>query len=80
MIGLLKKNQKVLLISTTEAIEMYYKALGISKAFETISNASLKDLGGIPNVEKVTFYAVTGVGDEIRKKYLETAYRLSKEF
>jgi NAD(P)H dehydrogenase (quinone) len=35
---------------------------------------------GVKEVEHVYFHAVPGVDDEIRRSYLQRAYRLGKEF
>jgi len=78
-IGLLKQ-KKALVINTTAIVEEYYKAHDLQDAFIKISSATFKTLGGIPNVDHVTFYGVPIVDDETRKKYLETAFRLGKEF
>jgi NAD(P)H dehydrogenase (quinone) len=77
--GLLHPN-KALLISTTMAPKEFYETSGLKEAYEKISNTTLRDYSGIANVNHVTFYALTIVDDETRKKYLEKAYRLGKEF
>ncbi len=77
--GLLHPN-KALLISTTMAPEEFYETSGVEDAYKKISNTTLRDYSGIANVDHVTFYALTSVDDETRKKYLETAHRLGKEF
>jgi NAD(P)H dehydrogenase (quinone) len=76
--GLLN-HQKVLLISTTGWPEEFYDETGAKTAIKTI-NTTLFNALGIKNVEATSFYDVYVVGDEVRKKYLETAYRLGKEF
>ena len=43
-------------------------------------HADLKEVCGIQNVEHIFFYGVGAVDNEKLKKYLETAYRLGKEF
>jgi NAD(P)H dehydrogenase (quinone) len=35
---------------------------------------------GVKNVEHVYFYSVSAVGEEVRRSYLQEAYRLGKEF
>ena len=45
-----------------------------------MSVATIKHSAGIQNVDQVSFYSLTTVDDETRKKYLDTAYRLGKEF
>jgi len=77
--GLLK-DKKVLLINTALADEAHYKT-GIENAMQTVMvHAGLKDVCGIQNAEHTFFYGVGAVDKEILKKYLETAYRLGKEF
>jgi hypothetical protein len=38
------------------------------------------EMAGVQEARHVYFYAVLAVGDETRREYLETAYRLGKEF
>ena len=79
MVGLLK-HKKALLINTTGFPEELYKALGVEDAMKKIIiDLTLKWLG-IQNVEHVFLYGVQLVDDEARKRYLELAYRLGKEF
>lgn len=78
-IGLLKL-KKALLINTTAAPEEYYKMSGIQEAYEKISNTTLKDWSGIPDVEHVTFYSLPVVDEKTRKAYLEKAEQLGKDF
>ncbi len=73
-------HKRALLISTTMAPEEFYEKSGLKDAYEKISNTTLRDYSGIANVDHVTFYALTVVDDETRKKYLEKTYRLGKEF
>ncbi|MDP3011815.1 MAG: NAD(P)H-dependent oxidoreductase [Candidatus Hydromicrobium sp.] len=76
--GLLK-SKKVLLTSTTMGEEEHYKGSGIEDAMKGIDRAIFTDICGIQNVEHVFLYAVH-LDDEVRKRYLESAYRLGKEF
>jgi len=76
--GLLK-SKKVLLISTTMGEEEHYKSSGIEDAIKGIDRAIFTYMCGIQNVEHVFLYAVH-LDDEVRKRYLESAYRLGKEF
>ena len=78
MEGLLKHN-KALVLSTTGGPEDYYKFSGYLDAHMKIANGFFNP-SGINNVEYTCFYAVQSVADDERKKYLETAYHLGKEF
>jgi NAD(P)H dehydrogenase (quinone) len=78
--GLMKTNQ-ALLIDTTGTQEEYYTSSGLNDAFNKIINTTLRDWSGIPKVDHVTFYGPLNTIDaKIRKKYLDTAYRLGKGF
>ncbi len=78
--GLLRP-KKALLIDTTGVAEEFYETSGLNDAFEKIINTTLRNWSGIPKVDHFTFYGpLTKVDDETRKKYLEKAYRLGKEF
>lgn len=76
----LLKQKKALIINTTFFTEEDYKSGGFHEAMEKIMDFWSLRYPGIPEVEHVYFYSVLGVDDETRKKYLETAYRLGKEF
>jgi NAD(P)H dehydrogenase (quinone) len=73
------KHEKALLISTTLFDEVSYQA-GLGEAMTRL----IDDFGfrypGVKNVEHVYFYSVSAVGDEVRRSYLQEAYRLGKEF
>jgi NAD(P)H dehydrogenase (quinone) len=79
MEGLLK-HKKSLLINTTALPKEFYEAYGLIDAFTKMSVATIKHSAGIQIVDQVSFYSLTTVDDETRKKYLKTAYRLGKEF
>jgi len=77
--GLLK-HKKALLINTTDASEKFCRASGVEDAMKKIIvDLTLKPCG-IQNIEHVFLYGMRRTDDETRKKYLETAYRLGKEF
>lgn len=78
MEGLLK-HSKALVLSTAGGPEAYYKSFGYFDAHKKIANGFFNP-SGINNVEYTCFYTVSAVTDEERKKYLETAFRLGKEF
>ena len=76
----LLKHKKALLINTTFFSEENYKAHGLKDAMEKkIDDWSLR-YPGVQQVEHVYLYSVLAVDDETRKRYLELAYRLGKEF
>jgi NAD(P)H dehydrogenase (quinone) len=77
--GLLHPN-KALLISTTNAPQEFYEKSGLDDAYKKISNTSLRDYSGIADVNHVTFYSLSLIDDEGRKKYLENTYQLGKAF
>ncbi len=74
------RHKKTLLINTTLAFEESYKALGARDAIEKIIDELMIKWCGISNVEHVFLYALGKADAETRKKYLEEAYRLGKEF
>jgi NAD(P)H dehydrogenase (quinone) len=73
------KHEKALLISTTLFNEESYQT-GLGEAMKRL----IDDFGfrypGIKKVEHVYFYSVSAVGDDARRRYLQEAYRLGKEF
>ncbi len=73
------KHEKVLIISTTNGREELYKASGIEAAMRTLDSAMFIHVCGIQHVEHVFLYEV-GRDAELRKSYLERAYRLGKTF
>jgi NAD(P)H dehydrogenase (quinone) len=70
---------KALLMSTTLFDEQAYDD-GLRDAMTRL----IDDFGfrypGVKKVEHVYFYSVGAVGDEVRKEYLQEAYRQGKEF
>jgi len=73
------KHEKALLISTTLFNEESYQT-GLGEAMQRL----IDDFGfrypGIKQIEHVFFYSVAAVGDEVRRGYLQAAYRLGREF
>ena len=76
--GLLR-DRKGLVISTAGMPEEYYRGMGYFEAFEATCNG-IFNVCGINSVEYATFYAVEAVGDQGRRRYLEDAFRLGKDF
>ena len=79
MVGLLK-HKKALLINTTGFPEEYYKALGVEDAMKKIIIDLTLRMCGIQNVEHVFLYGVQFVDAKARKKYLQGARKLGKDF
>lgn len=76
----LLKHKEVLIINTTFFTEEKYKRTGGKDPMEKITvDGSLK-YPGIEDAQQVFFYSVWAVGHNKRLEYLETAYRLGKEF
>ena len=73
------KHEKALLISTTLFDEASYQT-GLSDAMKRL----IDDFGfrypGVKKVEHIYFYSVSAVSAEVRRGYLQEAYRLGKEF
>ena len=73
------KHDKALLISTTLFDERAYDD-GLREAMTRL----IDDFGfrypGVKKVEHKYFYSVSAVGDEVRRKYLQEAYHLGKEY
>jgi NAD(P)H dehydrogenase (quinone) len=72
-------HEKALVISTTLFKEEDYKADWESPMSRIIDDWGLR-YPGVKKVEHVYFYGVPVVEDDVRKSYLERAYRLGKEF
>jgi NAD(P)H dehydrogenase (quinone) len=72
-------HKKALFINTTLGSKEAYEPSGLKDAMNKIGSQDMNFVG-IQNVEHVFFYAVANVPDEVRKGYLEEAYRLGKEF
>lgn len=73
------RHEKALLISTTLFDEESYKT-GLGPAMQQL----IDDFGfrypGVKKVEHVYFYSVGAVGAEVRRGYLQEAYRQGREF
>lgn len=76
----LLKQKKALLMCTTALPEAMYKAWGIKDSVIKTNEVNLGLAAGIPKVEHVYFYSPGLIDAEGRKGYLESAYRLGKEF
>lgn len=76
----LLKHKKALIINTTFFKEKDMKERGFHDAMGKIMDEWSLRYPGIKNVEHVYFYAVISVGEETRKKYLQHAYELGREF
>ncbi len=76
--GLLK-HKKALILSTTMVSEEIYKSAGLEDAIRKIDGANLSTIAGIQQVEHIFLYSAA-TDDEARKRHLELAHRLGKEF
>jgi NAD(P)H dehydrogenase (quinone) len=75
----LLKHEKVVIINTTLFNEESYKD-GFEPALKRLIDDFAFRFPGIKHVEHTYYYAVHGVGEETRKRYLENAYLLGKEY
>lgn len=75
----LLRHKKALILSTTIFDERSYQA-ELGAAMKVLIDDFALRYPGIENVEHVYFYAVHGADDETRRKYLERAYGLGKDF
>lgn len=73
------KHEKALLISTTLFNEEAYQT-GLGEAMKRLVDDFGFRYPGIREVEHVYFYSVAAVGDDVRRGYLQEAYRLGKEY
>ncbi len=78
LVGLLT-DKKVLMINTTMGPEESYTGSGIGDAMKKLPSTDFQLVCGVPELEFITFYAVQE-SDELRKGYLEKAFRLGREF
>ena len=76
----LLKQKKALLMCTTALPETMYKDWGIKDLVIKTNEVNLHLAGGIEKVDHFYFHSPGFLDDEGRKKYLETAYQLGKEF
>lgn len=75
----LLRHQKALIISTTIFNEETYRQ-GFGEAMKRLTDEWSLQYPGIRTVEHVYFYAVYGASDETRRRYLERAYALGRNF
>jgi NAD(P)H dehydrogenase (quinone) len=75
----LLKHRKALIINTTIFNEQSYKG-DLGAAMKVLVDDFALRYPGVQNVEHVYFYAVHGVDDATRQKYLEQAYSLGRNF
>jgi len=76
----LLKHEKGLIINTTIFDEESYASAGITEAMGRLMDDWCLRFPGVKNVEHVYFHAVHDFDVEKRRRYLEEAYRLGKEF
>jgi NAD(P)H dehydrogenase (quinone) len=75
----LLKQRKGLILTPTFFTEEEYDR-GWRQAMDTILCDWGLEMAGVQEAEHVYFYAVLAAGDETRREYLQTAYRLGREF
>jgi NAD(P)H dehydrogenase (quinone) len=75
----LLRHRKALVISTTCFDEAAYRG-GLGEAMRLLIDEFSLRFPGVQRVEHVYFYAVTMADEATRRRYLETAYRLGREF
>jgi len=75
----LLKHEKALIINTTIFNEEAY-GLGFGEAMKRLMDEWCLHYPGIRSVDHVYFYAVNGATDETRRRYLERAYSLGRNF
>jgi NAD(P)H dehydrogenase (quinone) len=75
----LLKHEKALIMSTTIFDERSYEA-ELGSAMKTLIDDFALRYPGIRSVEHVYFYAVYGADDETRRRYLDRAYSLGRDF
>lgn len=75
----LLKQEKVLIISTTLFDEESYAA-GLRESMKRLIDDFAFSYPGIKKVEHRYYYAVHGADDNVRKRYLQNAYLLGKEY
>ena len=72
-------HEKALVINTTIFNEKTYRS-GFADAMKRLIDDWCLRYPGIKSVEHVFFYGVNGADDEIRRGYLDRAYRLGRDF
>ena len=75
----LLKHEKALIIQTTIFDRRAYQA-GLADAMRVLIDEFGFQYPGIKKVEHVYFHAVHGADDATRRRYLDQAYRLGREF
>lgn len=75
----LLKHEKALIINTTIFNEKTYQA-GFGEAMGRLMDDWCLRYPGIKTVEHVYFHGVNGADDETRRRYLERAYALGRDF
>jgi NAD(P)H dehydrogenase (quinone) len=75
----LLKQKKALVMTTTIFDERSYEA-ELGPAMKTLIDDFALRYPGIQNVEHVYFYAVHGADEETRRRYLERAHALGRDF
>jgi len=75
----LLKLEKALVVNTTLFDERSYRS-GLGDAMKLLIDEFTLRYPGIKRVEHEYFYAVYGADDEMRRGYLERAYRLGRDF
>lgn len=72
-------HEKALVINTTIFNEDAYRS-GFGDAMKRLTDDWCLRYPGIKTVDHVFFYAVNGADDETRRRYLDRAYRLGRDF
>jgi NAD(P)H dehydrogenase (quinone) len=75
----LLKHKKALIINTTIFNQQAYEA-GLGGAMKTLIDEFCLLYPGVKSVEHVYFYAVNGADDATRRRYLDRAYALGRDF
>jgi len=76
----LLKHEKALIISTTIFDENSYRETGIGDAMARLMDDWCFRFPGVKDVEHVYFYAMHDGDAEKRRRYLDRAYRLGRDF
>lgn len=76
----LLRHKKALVINTTIWDQRAYDDAGLGAAMKTLIDEYSLSYPGIASVEHVYFYAVHGADDATRRRYLDRAYALGRDF